>query len=90
MVKKDNFQDAVDAYFNKDYKTAYELWLPLAKRGHVYAQSNLGVMYQKGQGVAQDDQEAVKWFRLSAEQGDALAQLSCFTSESCFDIVSKP
>ena len=35
---------------------------------------NLGVMYGKGEGVAQDYREAVKWFRVAAEQGDASAQ----------------
>ncbi|HHV6447566.1 TPA: tetratricopeptide repeat protein, partial [Haemophilus influenzae] len=37
-------------------------------------QFNLGVMYAKGQGVKQDDFEAVKWFRKAAEQGHAKAQ----------------
>jgi TPR repeat protein len=31
-------------------------------------------MYAKGQGVPQDYKEAVRWFRLAAEQGDAGAQ----------------
>jgi TPR repeat protein len=31
-------------------------------------------MYATGEGVPQDDAEAVKWYRLAAEQGDALAQ----------------
>ena len=31
-------------------------------------------MHSKGQGVPQDYKEAVKWYRLSAEQGDAQAQ----------------
>ena len=30
----------------------------------------------KGQGVPQDDKEAVKWYRLSAEQGYAEAQFN--------------
>ena len=33
------------------------------------AQFNLGVMYDTGEGVPQDDAEAVRWFRLAAEQG---------------------
>ena len=37
-------------------------------------QYNLGVMYDNGQGVPQDYKEAVKWYRLSAEQGFAEAQ----------------
>ena len=31
-------------------------------------------MYGNGRGVAQDYAEAVKWYRLAAEQGDASAQ----------------
>ena len=38
------------------------------------AQSNLGAMYETGQGVAEDDVEAVKWYRKAAEQGHATAQ----------------
>ena len=38
------------------------------------AQKNLGVAYAKGQGVTQDYQEALKWFRLAAEQGFPPAQ----------------
>jgi TPR repeat protein len=38
------------------------------------AQTNLGVMYKKGQGVAQDDKQAVAWFRKAADQGLADAQ----------------
>ena len=31
-------------------------------------------MYDNGEGVIEDDKEAVKWYRLAAEQGDAVAQ----------------
>ena len=31
-------------------------------------------MYRNGEGVPQDYKEAVKWYRLAAEQGDAIAQ----------------
>ena len=33
-------------------------------------------MYDEGEGVPQDYQEALKWYRLAAEQGDANAQCS--------------
>ena len=35
---------------------------------------HLGVMYDNGRGVPQDDAEAVAWYRKAAEQGDADAQ----------------
>ena len=47
-----------------------------AESGDATAQYNLGVMYQAGRGVPQDDAEAVKWTRLAADQGDANAQTS--------------
>jgi hypothetical protein len=33
-------------------------------------------MYDKGKGVLHDNVEAVKWYRLAAEQGDVSAQLN--------------
>src|SRR5262249_19851201 len=36
----------------------------------------LGVLYSKGEGVPQDEAEALKWFRLAAAQGHARAQLN--------------
>lgn len=45
-----------------------------AEQGNAKAQLNLGIMYTLGEGVAKDDVEAVKWFRMAAEQGNAEAQ----------------
>src|ERR1019366_6419097 len=36
----------------------------------------LRTMYEKGRGVAQDDVEAAKWYRLAANQGHAQAQFN--------------
>jgi hypothetical protein len=33
-------------------------------------------MFKRGQGVAQDYVEAVRWYKLAAEQGDASAQFN--------------
>ena len=39
-------------------------WYRLAAdQGHAKAQVNLGFAYTEGQGVPQDDQEAVRWTR---------------------------
>ena len=48
--------------------------LKAAEQGDAEAQNNLGRMYAKGQGVTQNDTEAVKWFRKAANQGFANAQ----------------
>ena len=68
------FQQGFEASTRGDYQTAFKLWLSLAEQGNASAQFNLGNMYANGQGVKQDDFEAVKWFRQAAEQRDASAQ----------------
>lgn len=45
-------------------------------QGNAYAQTNLGLMYLYGRGVAQNDQESVRYFKIAAEQGDSLAQFN--------------
>ena len=47
-----------------------------AEDGHVEAQVRLGVKYDLGEGVPEDDSEAVKWYRKAAEQGYASAQFN--------------
>ena len=54
----------------------YEATRHAAEQGDADAQFNLGFAYATGEGVPQDDAEAVRWFRLAAEQGNALAQES--------------
>src|SRR4029078_12164690 len=44
------------------------------EQGIATAQFNLGMMYAKGQGVPQDYQAALKWYRRGAGQGNASAQ----------------
>jgi len=73
-VYADDFQDGIDAYKRKDYKTALEKLKPLAEQGNAIAQHRLGIMYERGRGIVQDCLEAVKWYGLSAEQGHAGAQ----------------
>ena len=70
-----DFQDGWNAYNKNDYKTARELWLPIAEQGEVRAQFFMGFMHDMGFGVPENDKEAIKWYQLAAEQGDARAQL---------------
>ena len=58
----------------QDYAEAVKWYRKSAEQGYAYAQDNLGVCYENGQGVKQDYAEAVKWYRKAAEQGDADAQ----------------
>ena len=71
-----NFNKGIAAYERGDYATALSLWRPLADQGFATSQYNLGVMYERGEGVPQDYKEAVKWWRLAAAQGDTWAQFN--------------
>ena len=71
----DPYEDGLAASQRGDYSTALKIWLPLAERGNVKAQAILGLLFTGGiGGVAQDYKEAVKWYRLAADQGDAKDQ----------------
>jgi TPR repeat protein len=50
--------------------------LAKANAGDANAQFNIGVLYDNGQGVAQDYKQAAAWYRKAAEQGRAEAQLN--------------
>ena len=43
-------------------------------RADVRAQVELGLRYTEGQGVPKDEREAVRWYTLAADQGNADAQ----------------
>jgi TPR repeat protein len=45
-----------------------------AAQGNVFAQYNLALKYENGQGVVQDYAEAVRLYKLAAAQGNAEAQ----------------
>ncbi len=46
----------------------------LAEAGDTDAQWQMGVRYHDGQGVPQDDAQAVRWFQLAADRGNVAAQ----------------
>ena len=70
-----SFEDGLAAAKRGDHKRAFGLWRPLAEQGNAATQFNLGLMYEKGQGVAKSYANAVKWYRKSAAQGYARAQV---------------
>ncbi|RZN74027.1 tetratricopeptide repeat protein, partial [Avibacterium paragallinarum] len=70
------FQQGLEAAERGNFATALQLWKPLAEQGNASAQSNLALMYRKGQGVKQDYFQAVKWYQKAAEQGNADAQFN--------------
>ena len=70
------FEQAAAAYQAGNYNQAFRLWQLLAQQGDAEAQYNLGVMYEKGQGVEQNYQQALAWYQKAANQGVAMAQYS--------------
>jgi len=62
------------AYVRGDYRAAVKELRDLAEHGEARAQYDLALLYDKGQGVAQDDKQALHWYRKAAEQGEARAQ----------------
>ena len=67
-------QEGLAAYKDKDYATALVELRAAANSGFSNAQFFLGVMYENGQGVMQNDKEATAWYRKAAYQGYAVAQ----------------
>ena len=69
-----DFAAGVRAYNRGDYASAFREFRALAEQGDASAQFNLGLMYDNGNGVPEDDRQAVFWYRKAAEQGVAGAQ----------------
>ena len=65
-------RDQIRKELNQNYD--FLMTLRAAQKGSSEAQRNLGSKYQRGQGVKQDEAQAVYWYRKAAEQGDADAQ----------------
>ncbi len=63
-------------YFGKNYATAVEWYTKAAEQGLADAQNNLGVCYEDGFGVAQDDKKAAGWYTKAAKQGHVKAQFN--------------
>ena len=75
-VSAQTMEEARTAFRRGDHARAAIGFRNHAARGDAQAQLILGDMYAKGEGVPEDDTEAVRWYRLAAEQGDVSAQLS--------------
>ena len=79
-VKAQDYAKGLDAYDRGDYETALVNIRPLAERGGMAAQHQLGLMYQRGHGVGQDHVQAVHWFQKAAEQGNPDSQYELSTA----------
>ncbi len=74
LTQNETFNEAMRHFEAKNFKETFILLKKLAEQGYAHAQSNLGWMYEKGEGVTRDPKQAVVWYTKAAEQGDAQAQ----------------
>jgi Sel1 repeat len=72
-------EDASAAFERRDFATVLRLLRPLADQGNSVAQFILGVMYDNGEGVPQNNAEAMKWYREAADRGEPNAQCNLGT-----------
>ena len=68
------WEDGMAAYNRGDYVPAIRVFRAMAAQGNAKAQSVLGVMYRRGQGVARSPVRAFLWFSRAAAGGDANAK----------------
>jgi TPR repeat protein len=69
------WEDGMASYNRGDYMPAIRLFRPLAEQGNAKAQSVLGVMYRRGEGVARSSVRAFIWLSRAAARGDARAMV---------------
>jgi len=62
--------------FQSAAATEFDETKALADQGYAFAQFNLALMYDYGNGVPENDAEAVKWYRKAADQGNAKSQFN--------------
>ncbi|MFA7185569.1 MAG: hypothetical protein WC082_11780, partial [Victivallales bacterium] len=55
----------------KDYKKAFEIFMPLARKGNPKAQMKVAYMYFKGLVVPPDENEALRWYYRAAKNGES-------------------
>jgi len=70
----DDLYRAAHLYWDGDSTGAIEIWRRLAEDGSAIAACNIGIVYQRGEGVPVDPAEAMRWYRVAAERDDAEAQ----------------
>jgi uncharacterized protein len=69
-----SFDEGYQAYQQLKYGDALRILKPLAEDGNSSAQYVLGEMYGLGLGVAEDQNEALRWFTLAANGGNIPAE----------------
>ncbi|HZZ24507.1 MAG TPA: tetratricopeptide repeat protein [Roseiarcus sp.] len=74
VARADTFAAGSRAYAARNYVLAGQIFLPLAEERDARAQTYLGVMYLRGQGVTQNFAVAAYWLQLASSAGVPTAQ----------------
>ena len=69
-------QDGQAAFDSGDFPRALSIWSAAAAQGDPRAQLGMGVLYDLGDGVAQDAATALRWYRKAADAGLPDAELN--------------
>ena len=67
-------EEGLVAYTMSDFHTARTEFLRESGVGNQRSQYMLGLIYDRGLGIQRDPFEAMKWYRMAANQGHVLAQ----------------
>jgi len=71
-----SYEDGVAALAHGDYRTALELWRPLAEKGDALAETQIGILYLYGRGVPRNFTQALDWFNRAAAQDEPNAEFN--------------
>lgn len=71
VFSKDLIESGNEAYKKGDYQKATQLYQKACNSGEALGCSNLGLLYEDGQGVNQDYQKAAQLYQKACDSGDA-------------------
>ena len=69
------YEEAEEAYKNKDFSTALTKYRIAAEQGNSMANIKIGILYDSGLGVQQDFSVAMLYYKTAARQGHVLGFL---------------
>jgi TPR repeat protein len=72
-VSAGDYDDAVTALTDGEYRQAYRGFKRLAQRDHVEAQFQVAMLYLFGQGVKLDTEQGIHWLERAANNGSYAA-----------------
>ena len=80
------YPEGLAAYTDGDFAKAMKQLTPLAEDGDALAQTYVGLMYERGEGVDQDLSAALKWLLRAAQSGQTIAgTISAFDcGDNCY------